>query len=250
MTTRSCANLLIGRLRRETDEEFRARLLGSDAPQMQRIVTGVDPRLADKDDEELGGGTWGTRLDKLADEELSPEDREAKRGTHLWKLGNRAKEFAYKWKVNAAPAASFWSCLRSLMCVLPVCRQQMTRPSSACERRCRSWGSMLRLHSDLGRQHEDTLPPAVCEAVDAAAEVLHVYFIQSERNPNRIMAGTQMCCHGRAHTRRPPSAPSTARCWAVPTTVARRAQIVAPHLGCHPNLHRAACAILASAAAQ
>ena len=29
----------------ETDEEFRQRLLGSKAPQLQRIVTGVDPRL-------------------------------------------------------------------------------------------------------------------------------------------------------------------------------------------------------------
>ena len=86
--------------RRETDEEFRQRLLGSDAPQMQRIVTGVDPRLADQDESAPAGDTWGTRLDKLADEDLSPEDREAKRSTHLWKIGNKAKEFGYKWKVS------------------------------------------------------------------------------------------------------------------------------------------------------
>ena len=97
--------------RRESDEEFRARLLGSDTPQAQRIVTGVDPRLAAAEAEAAegedgqappaGGGsdTWGTRLDKLADDELSPEYREAKRNTELWKAGNEAKEFGYKWKV-------------------------------------------------------------------------------------------------------------------------------------------------------
>ena len=70
---------------------------------MKRIVTGVDPRFAHKDEEP--GDTWGTRLDKLADNELSPEDREAKRSTHLWKLGNKAKEFGYKWKVGAIHVA-------------------------------------------------------------------------------------------------------------------------------------------------
>ena len=85
-------------------------MLGSDTPQAQRIVTGVDPRLAAAEDAEgegaqgqpagAGGDTWGTRLDKLADDELSPEDREAKRNTELWKAGNKAKEFGYKWKVR------------------------------------------------------------------------------------------------------------------------------------------------------
>ena len=73
-------------------------------------MTGVDPRLAAAEDAEgegaqgqpagAGGDTWGTRLDKLADDELSPEDREAKRNTELWKAGNKAKEFGYKWKVR------------------------------------------------------------------------------------------------------------------------------------------------------
>jgi hypothetical protein len=100
------------RARRESDEEFRQRLLGSDTPQAQRIVTGVDPRLAAAEAEAAegedgqappagaAGDTWGTRLDKLADDELSPEDREAKRNTELWKAGNKAKEFGYKWKVR------------------------------------------------------------------------------------------------------------------------------------------------------
>eukprot|EP01043_Picozoa_sp_COSAG02_P085933 COSAG02_NODE_23487_length_717_cov_1.158576_1_plen_82_part_10 len=82
-------------------------MLGSDTPQAQRIVTGVDPRLAAAEAADDGqaptpggaGDTWGTRLDKLADDELSPEDREAKRNTELWKAGNKAKEFGYKWKV-------------------------------------------------------------------------------------------------------------------------------------------------------
>ena len=95
--------------RRESDEEFRARLLGSDRPQDQRVLTGVDPRLAAAEEGEEGGGgggdTWGTRLDKLDDAELSPEDREAKRNTELWKGGNKAKEFGYKWKVSARTAA-------------------------------------------------------------------------------------------------------------------------------------------------
>ena len=97
--------------RRESDKEFRERLLGSDTPQAQRIVTGTDPRAAAAAAEEeaveakaagrptdASGQTWGTRLDKLADDELSPEDKEAKRNTELWKGGNKAKEFAYKWK--------------------------------------------------------------------------------------------------------------------------------------------------------
>ena len=37
---------------------------------------------------------------RKADDELSPEDREAKRNTELWKAGNKAKEFGYKWKVR------------------------------------------------------------------------------------------------------------------------------------------------------
>ena len=91
-------------------------MLGSDTPQAQRIETGVDPRLAAAEAEEAaaeeasggrpagaGGETWGTRLDKLADDELSPEDREAKRNTELWKGGNKAKEFGYKWKVKCLP---------------------------------------------------------------------------------------------------------------------------------------------------
>jgi hypothetical protein len=90
--------LPIGCPRRESDEEFRERLLGSKAPQLQRIVTGVDPRLADEED--TPGYAPGTRLEKLADDELSLEDREAKRDQELWKLGNKAKEFGYKWKVS------------------------------------------------------------------------------------------------------------------------------------------------------
>ena len=82
----------------ESDEEFRTRLLGSNAPQAQRIVTGSDPRLSDEAEE--GSSTYGKRLDKIADDELSEEDREAKRSTEIWKLGNAAKEFAYKWKVR------------------------------------------------------------------------------------------------------------------------------------------------------
>ena len=90
-------------------------MFGSDTPQAQRIVTGVDPRLAAAEAAEGdgqapppggAGDTWGTRLDKLADDELSPEDREAKRNTELWKAGNKAKEFGYKWKVW------LWSMLR------------------------------------------------------------------------------------------------------------------------------------------
>lgn len=106
---------LFAAARRESDEEFRARLLGSDRPQDQRVLTGVDPRLAAAEEGEEGGGagggggggdTWGTRLDKLDDAELSPEDREAKRNTELWKGGNKAKEFGYKWKVSARTAAA------------------------------------------------------------------------------------------------------------------------------------------------
>ena len=102
---------LFAAARRESDEEFKARLLGSDRPQDQRVLTGVDPRLAAAEEGEEGGGaaggggggdTWGTRLDKLDDAELSPEDREAKRNTELWKGGNKAKEFGYKWKVTRA----------------------------------------------------------------------------------------------------------------------------------------------------
>ena len=121
--------------RRESDEEFRERLLGSDTPQAQRIVTGVDPRLAAAEAEEAaaeeaaggrpagaGGETWGTRLDKLADDELSPEDREAKRNTELWKGGNKAKEFSYKWKVKCLPNPNPLATPCAVLCCAPLGR--------------------------------------------------------------------------------------------------------------------------------
>jgi hypothetical protein len=109
-------------------------LLGSDTPQAQRIVTGVDPRLAAAEAEEAaaeeasggrpagaGGETWGTRLDKLADDELSPEDREAKRNTELWKGGNKAKEFGYKWKVKCLPNPNPLATPCAVLCCAVLC---------------------------------------------------------------------------------------------------------------------------------
>ena len=85
----------------ESDEEFLQRLTGSDAPQMQRIVTGVDPRKKQESADD-------------APKELTPEQIAAKekkelgqRTTELWKLGTIAKDMGLRWKSAGTPSTLF-----------------------------------------------------------------------------------------------------------------------------------------------